>query len=243
MANLLVLGSNSDIAVAFIEVYLKIKEPEELYLASSNVAEAEKWAQHFQAKYSVKAKVIPMDLLKEQDLTWIDKTDFETVFCATGYLGEDTATGLYDAENSQRIIDINYAKLVPVLNVLAEKLEKKRSGDLVLLSSVAGERGRQSNFIYGSAKAGFTAYASGLRNYLSKKGVHVLTVKPGFMETKMTAHLDLPKPLTASPQEAAKKIYKAYEGRENVLYVLPIWRLIMLVIKSIPEFVFKRLSL
>ena len=154
-----------------------------------------------------------------------------------------TEDGLYDDKNTEKIIDINYAKLVPVINYFAKKMESKRSGNIIALSSVAGDRGRQSNFIYGSAKAAFTAYLSGLRNYLFSKKVHVMTVKPGFMETKMTEGLPLNPKLTATPKQAAECIYKAYKKQKNIVYVLPIWRLIMLIIIHIPEFIFKKLKL
>jgi short-subunit dehydrogenase len=161
----------------------------------------------------------------------------------TGYLGLGTEDGLYDDKNTEKIIDINYAKLVPVINYFAKKMESKRSGNIIALSSVAGDRGRQSNFIYGSAKAAFTAYLSGLRNYLFPQKVHVMTVKPGFMETKMTEGLPLNPKLTATPKQAAECIYKAYKKQKNIVYVLPIWRLIMLIIIHIPEFIFKKLKL
>jgi decaprenylphospho-beta-D-erythro-pentofuranosid-2-ulose 2-reductase len=108
---------------------------------------------------------------------------------------------------------------------------------------VAGERGRQSNYLYGSAKAGFTAYLSGLRNRLYPHGVHVLTVKPGFVKTRMIENLKTPGPLTASPKKVAEKISKALVSKTNTLYVLPVWRIIMGVIRMIPEAVFKRLKL
>lgn len=122
-------------------------------------------------------------------------------------------------------------------------MERQRFGAIIGLSSVAGDRGRQSNFIYGSSKAGFTAYLSGLRNYLFDKKVHVLTVKPGFMDTKMTEGLPLNPKLTASPKQAAAHIYKAYKKQKNIAYVLPIWGFIMLIIKNIPEFIFKKMKL
>ena len=129
------------------------------------------------------------------------------------------------------------------MNYFAQKFEAKRSGTIIGLSSVAGERGRQSNFIYGSAKAGFTAYLSGLRNYLYDKKVNVLSVIPGFMATKMTEGMPLNPKLTASPKQAANCIYKAYKNKKNVVYVLPIWWVIMMIIRNIPEFIFKRLKL
>ncbi|HTR29705.1 MAG TPA: SDR family NAD(P)-dependent oxidoreductase, partial [Puia sp.] len=113
------------------------------------------------------------------------------------------------------------------------------------ISSVAGERGRQSNYFYGSAKAGFTAYLSGLRNRLFHKGVHVLTVQPGFVNTKMTENMPLPGPalLVASPELVADVVYKAVIKKKNVVYVKWFWRWIMLLVKSIPESLFKKLKL
>ena len=108
---------------------------------------------------------------------------------------------------------------------------------------MAGDRGRGSNYVYGSAKAGFTAFLSGLRNGLAATGIHVLTVKPGFVDTQMTAGMNLPKPLTAQPDEVARAVVRAHERRKDVIYVKPVWRPIMLIIRSIPEFVFKKLKL
>ena len=184
-----------------------------------------------------------MDLRAEIDYTKFDYISSDLLFCATGYLGEGTEEGLYDQKNTELIIDINYAKLVPVLTFFAKKMERQRAGTMIVLSSVAGERGRQSNFIYGSAKAGLTAYLSGLRNYMFERKVHVLTIKPGFMDTKMTEGLPLNPKLTATPKQAAEAIYKAYKSGKNVAYILPIWRIIMLIIKNIPEFIFKKLKL
>jgi short-subunit dehydrogenase len=194
-------------------------------------------------KYLQQSVVIELDITKEINYNIFDKIDSNLLFCATGFLGKGTEEGLYDHINTEKIIDINYAKLVPIINYFAQKFEGKREGTIIGLSSVAGDRGRQSNFIYGSSKAAFTAYLSGLRNYLFSKKVHVMTVKPGFMETKMTEGLPLNPKLTAKPKQAAEYIYKAYKKQKNVVYVLPIWRLIMLIIQHIPEFIFKKLKL
>jgi short-subunit dehydrogenase len=194
-------------------------------------------------KYLQQSVVIELDITKEINYNIFDKIDSNLLFCATGFLGKGTEEGLYDHINTEKIIDINYAKLVPIINYFAQKFEGKREGTIIGLSSVAGDRGRQSNFIYGSSKAAFTAYLSGLRNYLFSKKVHVMTVKPGFMETKMTEGLPLNPKLTAKPKQAAEYIYKAYKKQKNVVYVLPIWRLIMLIIQHIPEFIFKKLKI
>ena len=241
---MIVLGSNSEVAQAFVEKTLSAGDKfSKIYLFTSNKENTERFAKHLEVKYVQQSEIIELDLLKVIDYTTFDEINSELLFCATGYLGEGTEDGLYDHRNTEKIIDVNYAKLIPVLNFFANKMERQRSGTMIVLSSVAGERGRQSNFIYGSAKAGLTAYLSGLRNYLFAKKVHVLTVKPGFMETKMTDGLPLNPKLTASPKQAADGIYNAYKSKKNVVYVLPIWGLIMLIIRNIPEFIFKKLKL
>ena len=241
---MVILGSNSEVAQAFVEKYLsnraKIKN---LYLFTSNEQNTKRFAQHIYVKYLQESTIIPLDITQEIDYKKLEKIDAYLIFCATGFLGKNTQEGLYDNDNTQKIIDINYAKLIPLLNFFAKKMEAKRNGTIIALSSVAGERGRQSNFIYGTAKAGFTAYLSGLRNYLFNKKVRVMTVKPGFMDTKMTSGLPLNPKLTATPQQAANYIYKGYKNKKDEIYVLPIWWLIMLIIRNIPEFIFKKMKL
>lgn len=241
---MVILGSNSEVAQAFVEKYLSSeKKIKNLYLFTSNEQNTKRFAQHIYVKYLQESTIIPLDITQEIDYKKLEKIDADLVFCATGFLGKNTQEGLYDNDNTQKIIDINYAKLIPLLNFFAKKMEAKRNGTIIALSSVAGERGRQSNFIYGSAKAGFTAYLSGLRNYLFNKKVRVITVKPGFMETKMTTGLPLNPKLTATPQQAANYIYKGYKNKKDEIYVLPIWWLIMLIIRNIPEFIFKKMKL
>ena len=105
------------------------------------------------------------------------------------------------------------------------------------------ERGRATNYVYGSAKAGFTAFLSGLRNRLAKKGVHVVTVLPGFVATKMTEGMNLPIKLTAHPTRVADAIFKSVINQKNVIYHKLVWMLIMLVVRNIPEFLFKKVKL
>ncbi|SEM46603.1 Short-chain dehydrogenase [Chryseobacterium taichungense] len=241
---MIVLGSTSEVAQAFVEETLKKGERfEKIYLITSNTETTERFARHIDVKFLQQAEVIEMDLLKDPDYSKFENINSNLLFCAVGYLGEDTEQGLYDHKNTEKIIDINYAKLIPVMTYFAQKFENRRSGTIIGLSSVAGDRGRQSNFIYGSAKAAFTAYLSGLRNYLSDKKVHVITVKPGFMATKMTEGLPLNPKLTATPAQAAQCIFKAYQKKKNIVYVLSVWELIMLIIRNIPEFIFKNLKL
>lgn len=241
---MIVLGSNSEIAQAFVEKVLEAGEKyQTVFLFTSNRETTQKFAQHIDVKFFQQTEIIELDLMKEIDYNKFDDITSDLLFCATGYLGEGTAEALYNNKNTEKVIDINFAKLVPVLNFFAAKMERQRSGTMIVLSSVAGDRGRQSNFIYGSAKAGLTAYLSGLRNYMFTRKVHVLTVKPGFMDTKMTEGLPLNPALTATPRQAAEGIYNAYKKKKNTAYVLPVWSIIMLIIKNIPEFIFKKLKL
>jgi short-subunit dehydrogenase len=159
-----------------------------------------------------------------------------------GYLG-DQERAQQDFAESRKIIESNYVGAVSILNVVAEDYHRKGNGVIVGVSSVAGDRGRQSNYVYGSAKAGFTAYLSGLRNRLMKGNVHVMTLKPGFIKTKMVAGLHTPPALTALPDKLATYVYKAIGKKRNVVYYLPLWRYIMTIIVLIPESIFKKLKL
>lgn len=241
---MIVLGANSEIAQAFVErILAEGKRYSTIFLLTSNPEITERFVKHIDVKYLQHCEVVHFDLLKEVSFEKLDYISSDLLFCATGFLGEDSENALYNLKNTESIININYAKLIPLINYFAQKMETKRAGTIIVLSSVAGERGRQSNFIYGSAKAGLTAYLSGLRNYLFSKKVHVLTVKPGFVATKMTEGLPLNPKLTSSPKQAAHCIYKAYKNKKNVVYVLPIWFFIMAIIRNIPEFIFKKLKL
>jgi short-subunit dehydrogenase len=164
------------------------------------------------------------------------------VICAVGYLGEQS-TSQTSFDEAHQIIDTNFTGVVSLLNIITNDFEKRKSGFIVGISSVAGDRGRKSNYTYGSAKAALTAYLSGLRNRLYESNVHVMTVKPGFVDTKMTEGMDLPEKLTAQPEEVAEAIYKAQQKGGNVLYTKWVWRWIMLIIKIIPEWKFKGMSI
>lgn len=166
----------------------------------------------------------------------------EITICVFGYMSDnEIARGSW--KEAEKMITSNYTGAVSILNIASKYYEEKRAGTIVGISSVAGERGRQSNYIYGSAKAGFTAYLSGLRNRMFQSGVHVATILPGFVYTRMTESLKLPPLLTAQPEDVAVVVLKAIEKKKNIVYVKWFWRWIMLIIKSIPEFLFKKLKL
>lgn len=240
---MIILGANSEVAKAFTELILQRESIQQLYLCSSNPEQLTSFKKHLEIKYGTQVSIVSLDLLSNHQVDFSNMR-YNLVFSATGYLGNTEKGVIHDLKDIERIVAINYSTLVPVLSTIAnDMLRKDIKGTIICLSSVAGERGRQSNFIYGSAKAGLTAYLSGLRNYLYKKNIHVLTVKPGFMDTKMTRDMDLPGPLTITPQQAAKRIYSGYKKKRNTIYIAGIWKWIMLVIRNIPEFIFKKLSL
>ncbi|MBP8132022.1 MAG: SDR family oxidoreductase [Candidatus Hydrogenedentes bacterium] len=159
-----------------------------------------------------------------------------------GYMPEQ-AEAQRDFAKAQRAIDTNLTGAISVLELFAGAFEQRGSGFIAGLSSVAGDRGRKANYIYGASKAGFTCFLSGLRNRLSAAGVRVLTVKPGFMDTKMTYGMPLPGPLVATPEQAACAIVRALEDGKDEIYVRFFWRYIMLVIRHIPERIFKKMSI
>jgi decaprenylphospho-beta-D-erythro-pentofuranosid-2-ulose 2-reductase len=142
----------------------------------------------------------------------------------------------------RKSFEINAISVISICENAAEYFESICKGTIVVISSVAGDRGRQSNYIYGSAKGAVSIYLQGLRNRLFKSGVNVITIKPGFVDTPMTAHLEK-NFLFASPKVIAEGIINAIENNKNVVYLPFFWKYIMLIIKSIPEFIFKRLSL
>src|SRR4029450_6922791 len=160
-----------------------------------------------------------------------------------GFLG-DQAGSERDPAAATKVMEANYVGPVRVLNEAARRMEARGSGCIIGFSSVAGDRGRASNYLYGSAKAGFTAFLSGLRNRLAPHGVRVGAVKPGFVRTRMTDGMKLPPLLTAEPHEVAAAIFSAAENnRADIVSVRAVWRPVMAVIGAIPERVFKTLRL
>lgn len=243
MSFILILGAKSDIAKATAREYAK--HGYDLYLAARNSSELEEFANDITVRAESIVKIVELDILDiNSHKKCYEQLDVKPlgVISAIGYLGEQDKAQI-NADESQLIMASNYTGVVSFLDVVVNDFEKRRSGFIVGISSVAGDRGRKSNYIYGSAKAAFTAYLSGIRNRLYSSQVHVLTVKPGFVATKMTQDMDLPEKLTAQPDDVAISIYKAQQKNKNVLYTKWIWRWIMLIIKSIPEWKFKGMSI
>jgi len=243
METVLILGATSDIAIAIAKKFAAQKY--NIQLAARKPGQLEPLQSDIRIRYGVECSLHAFDALQYHSHSSFfqqlnPKPD--VTISVFGVMDEED-----DAfENwilTQRMIDTNYTGAVSVLNIAAKYYTGRKSGTIIGISSVAGDRGRASKLIYGSSKAAFNAYLSGLRNKCFKDNVHVMTVKPGFVYTRMTEGLPLPKPLTSTPAQVADIIYSGFEKKKNTIYIKWFWRYIMLIIKNIPEFQFKKMKL
>lgn len=242
-APVLIVGAGSDIGRAIAHRFAKEGHPLQLTAREPDTLLADK--NDLILRYGVPVTVHRLDVLETgmhgQFVEHLPELPAIAV-CVVGLLGRQKDDEL-DLDSAVVVMRSNYEGPASILGALANAFALRGSGTLIGISSVAGERGRASNYIYGSAKAGFTAYLSGMRNRLSDRGVRVITVLPGFVATKMTDDLHLPPHLTADPSEVADAIFGAVKRGRDVIYVRKIWRLIMTIIRLIPEAIFKRLKL
>jgi decaprenylphospho-beta-D-erythro-pentofuranosid-2-ulose 2-reductase len=139
-------------------------------------------------------------------------------------------------------LEVNLTATIALLTLLANRFEAARQGCIAVITSVAGDRGRQSNYVYGAAKGGVERFLQGLRNRLFRSGVAVITIKPGFVDTPMTAGV-VKNALFASPRRVGRAIYRAIEARRRVVYIPWFWRPIMFLVTALPESIFQRLRL
>ena len=239
----LILGGRSDIGRAVAHRFAAAGHP--VQLAARNADGLAEDAADLRLRHGVTVTLHELDALdaagRAACLDGLDPLPGVAV-CAIGLLG-DQAESERDMAAATRVMRTNFEAPALVLAALANRFEARGSGTLVGISSVAGERGRATNYVYGAAKAGFTAFLSGLRNRLAGQGVHVVTVLPGFVATRMTEGMDLPARLTARPEQVAEAIHAAVARGRDRVHVLPVWALVMAVIKAIPERVFKRLRI
>lgn len=217
-------------------------------LAGRDAEELERLAADLRIRYNTDCHTLPFDALAFQDHERfpgqceqvLGRLPHGVMLCFGFMADQEQAQG--DFEIARRTLDTNLTGAVSILERFATAFAARGSGFIAALTSVAGDRGRKANYIYGASKAGLSAYLQGLRNRLHASGVQVTTIKPGFMDTPMTFGMNLPGLLTASPESAAAAIAGAVERGKNVAYVPFFWRYIMWIIKSIPEFQFKKMS-
>jgi len=245
MNNVLIIGATSAIAQALARQFAQRRA--HLILWGRSAEKLETIAADLRTRYSATVLVEAFDFgdftqhAPALDRTLADGAGLDTAIVCHGSLSDQAACEA-DFQIAEQELRLNCLSALSFLTVLANRFEQQGHGTIAIISSVAGDRGRGSNYVYGTAKAALTTFAQGLRNRLFSKGVHVLTVKPGFVDTPMTAHL--PKgPLFASPEQVARDIIRAIDHRKCVLYTPWFWRWIMLIIKAIPEPVFRKLRL
>ena len=245
MRKILIVGGTSAMAEACARLWAQ--RGDALFLAARNEAQLKAVVDDLQVRGTAKigSRVFDANQYDQHAALLSEAAAFmgglDTVLIAHGTL-TDQARAQSEVNYALNEISTNGVSVVALMSLAGELLAKQGHGAIAVISSVAGDRGRQSNYVYGSAKALVSAFASGMRQRLSKQGVHVITVKPGFVDTPMTAHLKKGA-LWAKPQQVAKDISRAIDKGGSVVYTPGFWRLIMLVIKHIPEFVFKKLSL
>jgi NAD(P)-dependent dehydrogenase (short-subunit alcohol dehydrogenase family) len=167
---------------------------------------------------------------------------FDHVLLAYGVLG-DQAAAEQDPAEAVRALNVNFVSAAAWCLAAANALEARKAGSLVVLGSVAGDRGRQSNFIYGAAKGGLAILVQGLAHRLAKSGVRAVIVKPGFIDTPMTAHLPKGGPLWSSPAQIARLVRRAADKGGPIAYAPGYWRLILTAVRATPAFVFHKTKL
>ena len=246
MQKVLIIGATSAIAEAVARLYAA--RASTIFLVGRNANRLDAIAADLRVRgaHQVDAYALDVNDLAGHaamlDAAWAASGGIDTVLIAHGTL-PDQKTCERDVSVAMQEFANNGTSVIALLTLLAQQFETQRWGSLAVISSVAGDRGRPSNYLYGAAKAAVSTFSEGLQARLFKVGVHVLTIKPGFVDTPMTKGLALPAALLAQPQQVAERIVAGIARKSPTLYTPGFWALIMLIIRSIPQPVFKRLNL
>ena len=240
-----IIGATSALAHETAKCFAK--NGAELFLVARNAEKLQAVADDLKVRGAPRVETYVLDLNEldrhEEMLTTAVQTfqGLDRLLIAHGTLGDQRKCELSVAETLKEL-NTNLISIISLLTLSANYFEEQKRGCIAVISSVAGDRGRGSNYVYGTAKGALTTFLQGLRNRLSKSHVSVVTIKPGTVDTPMTAGLKKGL-LFANPHAVGEGIYHAMQGGKDVVYLPGYWRPIMFVIKSIPEKVFKRLSL
>lgn len=245
MKNILIIGATSAIATACARRWAE--QGAHLFLVARGAEKLGQVADDLAVR-GAKVHRHVLDLNQfEQHAAMLDDCyatlgQVDVVLIAHGSLPDQKACQ-EDAGLAVREFVNNGLNVIALLTDVANRMQTQGKGTIAVISSVAGDRGRPSNYLYGSAKSAVSAFCSGLRARLFKAGVHVLTIKPGFVDTPMTKGLPLPKVLVASADKVASDILHAVERKRDTIYTPWFWRVIMLVVIHLPASVFKRVGL
>lgn len=241
----LLCGANS--AIARETAKLLAADGDRLFLVARNADRLRITAQDLTVRSGREVGMLVADLddgarhaeIVEQAAAALEGLD--TLIVAHGVLGDQAACER-DFAAAERVVRTNFLSAASLLTLAAERFAAQGAGTIVAIGSVAGDRGRQSNYVYGASKGALALFLQGLRNRLYAHGVRVITVKPGFVDTPMTAHLERG-PLFASAAAVARGIHRAMRRGKDVVYLPWFWRPILFVIRCVPETLFKRLKL
>lgn len=238
----IILGATSGIARAFIRA-LAERGPR-LILAARNETEMQAIAADASAHGAEEVDCVTFDIRKPSTFEPLLKMAKDTNGAVSVAVFVGTMPPQADIDAKPALIDgvvmDSFTGPSRFLSAIAPILEEKGAGQILGVGSVAGDRGRVTNYVYGGAKAGFHAYLSGLRNRMARSGVHVMTVKPGPVDTAMTFGEDAP--LMVQPEVVAKDMLRGLDKNRNVIYSAKIWRWVMLIIRAVPEPIFKKTS-
>ncbi|HIV54668.1 MAG TPA: SDR family oxidoreductase [Candidatus Anaerobiospirillum stercoravium] len=243
-SGILVLGAASDMARACIQALAQEYKGRTFYLAGRDLSAMEQQVADLSLRTGCAMSAHHFDALDPSNhaALWENLKDkVDLVLCCVGLLGDQMAAR-HDVALAERIVRTNFTGLIPMLTLVADTFEERKAGTLIVVSSVAGDRGRASNYVYGSAKAGLSAFLSGLRQRLHNHGVKVITVMPGFVKTRMVEGMELPEALTATPEQVAADVIAAVRKDKGVVYTRFFWRFIMFIVKSIPEGIFRKME-
>jgi hypothetical protein len=245
MKRVLIIGATSAIAEATARLFAK--RGDALFLAARGAERLQAIADDLHVRSAAPAETAAFDATDfASHAALIHQAEaalggLDVVLIAHGTLPDQKACEA-SFDLALRELEVNALSFISLLTHVANRFERQGSGTIAVISSVAGDRGRQSNYVYGSAKAAVSTFLGGLRNRLQPAGVHVLTIKPGFVDTPMTR--DFPKgALWASPETIARGIDKAIRKRRDVIYLPWFWRPVMRLIRELPEPIFKKLRL
>jgi len=245
MKKILIIGASSAIAQATARLFAK--DGDKLFLVARNSEKLKEQADDLRVRGADQVEFFAMDILeydKHQstiELAVSKMGGLDLALIAHGTL-PDQKSCEQSVDEMKKEFETNCISTLSFLTQLANYFEERKAGTIAAISSPAGDRGRQSNYVYGAAKGAVSVFMQGLRNRLFASGVHVLTIKPGFVDTPMTSEFKKGA-LWASPENVAKQIYSAIEKKKNTAYVPWFWAIIMLIIKLVPETIFKRLKL
>lgn len=244
MKKILVIGATSAIAEQCARIWAA--RGDALYLVARNQERLKAIASDLKVRGAAQVDTYCIDLNDiDSHIVLLDTAELamggiDTILIAHGTLSNQEICEK-NVEDMLTEIKTNALSVIGLLTLIANRFEAKRAGSIAVISSVAGDRGRASNYVYGSAKAMVTTFTSGLRQRLAKSNVAVVTVKPGFVDTPMTASLKKGL-LWAKPDVVAEKIVKAIDTRKAEVYVPSFWMVIMFIIKMLPNKIFNRLQ-